>query len=81
MSDIPSFPYAELWGERSIMSVANLTRADGRAFLEITGQAGVRTKTTVFALDEANEAIARLQRGELEGAAVLVPAIEGERTA
>jgi propanol-preferring alcohol dehydrogenase len=73
MSDIPSFPYAELWGERSIMSVANLTRADGRAFLKIAGQAGVRTTTTVFALVDANEAIAKLRRGELEGAAVLVP--------
>jgi propanol-preferring alcohol dehydrogenase len=80
MSDIPSFPYAELWGERSITSVANLTRADGHAFLKIAGQAGVRATTTVFALDEANEAIARLRRGELEGAAVLVPTIEGECT-
>lgn len=81
MSDIPSFPYAELWGERSIMSVANLTRADGRAFLKIAGQAGVRTTTTVFALVDADKAIAKLRRGELEGAAVLVPAVEGERGA
>jgi propanol-preferring alcohol dehydrogenase len=73
MSDIPTFPYAELWGERSVMSVANLTRADGHAFLTIAGRAGVRPATTAFALDQANEAIAKLRRGELEGAAVLVP--------
>ena len=73
MSDIPSFPYVDLWGERSIASVANLTRVDGREFLAIVGRAGVSVTTTVFALDEANEAIALLRRGELEGAAVLVP--------
>jgi len=80
MSDIPSFRYAELW-ESAIMSVANLTRADGRAFLKIAGQAGVGTTTTVFALVDANKAIAKLRRGKLEGAAVLVPAVEGERAA
>ncbi|WBO24412.1 zinc-dependent alcohol dehydrogenase family protein [Sphingomonas abietis] len=73
MSDIPSFPYDDLWGERSILSVANLTRADGRAFLDLAARAGVRTTTTTFPLDEANEALARLRAGQLEGAAVLVP--------
>lgn len=73
MSDIPGFPYADLWGERRIESVANLTREDGTSFLEMVGKAGIRTVVTVFPLDEANEAIARLRRGEINGAAVLVP--------
>ena len=73
MSDIPSFPYENLWGERSISSVANLTRADGREFMEIATQAPIRTHTTEFALSGANEALAMLRNGELEGAAVLVP--------
>jgi len=73
MSDIPSFPYAALWGERSIMSVANLTRSDGREFLAIADRSGVRATVTTFTLDRANEAIDKLKRGELEGAAVLVP--------
>ncbi|WBO24600.1 zinc-dependent alcohol dehydrogenase family protein [Sphingomonas abietis] len=73
MSDIPSFPYDDLWGERSILSVANLTRADGRAFLDLAAQAGVSTTTTTFPLDRANEALARLRAGQLVGAAVLVP--------
>jgi propanol-preferring alcohol dehydrogenase len=73
MSDIPSFPYEILWGERSILSVANLTRADGREFMEIAAEAPVRTHTTPFPLSEANEALAQLRSGKLEGAAVLVP--------
>jgi propanol-preferring alcohol dehydrogenase len=73
MSDIPTFPYADLWGERSIVSVANLTRADGREFLELAERIPVRTSTTRFALAQANEALDRLRGGELEGAAVLVP--------
>jgi propanol-preferring alcohol dehydrogenase len=73
MSDIPSFPYEILWGERSILSVANLTRADGREFMQIAAQAPIRTHTTSFPLNEANQALDRLRRGELEGAAVLVP--------
>ena len=73
MSDIPSFPYDELWGERGIVSVANLTRADGREFMEIAAAVPVRTRTTVFPLDKANEALAALRSGEFEGAAVLVP--------
>jgi propanol-preferring alcohol dehydrogenase len=73
MSDIPGFPYEDLWGERAIMSVANLTRADGREFMEIAAQVPVRTVTTVFPLPQANQALERLRAGELEGAAVLVP--------
>ena len=73
MSDIPSFPYADLWGERSILSVANLARADGAEFLEVAAGLGVKTKTTVFPLAEANEALDLLRAGKIEGAAVLVP--------
>jgi propanol-preferring alcohol dehydrogenase len=73
MSDIPSFPYALLWGERSICSVANLTRADGIAFMELVARMPLRVEVQTFALTEANEALARLRRGELTGAAVLVP--------
>ena len=73
MSEIPSFPYEILWGERSILSVANLTRKDGHEFMEIAAQAPIRTHTTQFALSGANEALAMLRSGELEGAAVLVP--------
>jgi propanol-preferring alcohol dehydrogenase len=73
MSDIPAFPYEELWGERSIMSVANLTRADGREFMKLAAQVPVKTRTKVFPLDQANEALAALRSGAIEGAAVLVP--------
>jgi propanol-preferring alcohol dehydrogenase len=73
MSDIPAFPYEDLWGERAIMSVANLTRADGREFMELAAQVPVKIRTTVFPLGEANEALAALRSGEIEGAAVLVP--------
>jgi propanol-preferring alcohol dehydrogenase len=73
MSDIPSFPYALLWGERSICSVANLTRADGIAFMELAAKMPLRVEVQAFALPEANEALARLRRGQLTGAAVLVP--------
>jgi len=72
MSDIPSFPYALLWGERRVQSVANLTRADGEAFMRVAAQAPIRTKTTAFPLAHANEALAALREGKLEGAAVLV---------
>ena len=71
MSDIPSFPYELLWGERSVRSVANLTRADGREFLALAPQVPVRTHVETFALEEANEALRRLRVGELRGAAVL----------
>jgi alcohol dehydrogenase, propanol-preferring len=73
MSDIPAFPYADLWGERSIVSVANLTRRDGVEFLALAAAVPVRTVTTAFPLAEANTALDRLRQGRLEGAAVLVP--------
>jgi propanol-preferring alcohol dehydrogenase len=73
MSDIPSFPYRDLWQERSICSVANLTRADGHEFLAIAPQVPVRTTTQEFPLEAANEALARLRSGQLTGAAVLRP--------
>ena len=73
MSDIPSFPYELLWGERSLLSVANLTRTDGHEFMEVAAQAPIRTRTTAFALAKANEALAALRSGAIEGAAVLVP--------
>lgn len=73
MTDIPSFPYADLWGERSILSVANLTRADGREFLALAPKLAVHARTTIFPLCEANAALATLRTGTLEGAAVLVP--------
>ena len=71
MSDIPGFPYAWLWGERSIRSVANLTRADGQAFFEAIRQAPPRTEVQVFPLERANEALEQLRRGAFQGAAVL----------
>ena len=73
MSDIPSFPYELLWGERAIRSVANLTRADGDEFLALAPTVPVRTEVEAFPLEEANEALDRLRRGALRGAAVLVP--------
>jgi propanol-preferring alcohol dehydrogenase len=71
MSDIPSFPYELLWGERSIRSVANLTRRDGEEFLELAPRVPVRTDVEVFPLERANEALERLRAGRLRGAAVL----------
>ncbi|HZZ62043.1 MAG TPA: zinc-dependent alcohol dehydrogenase family protein [Roseiarcus sp.] len=73
MSDIPSFPYRLLWEERALVSVANLTRADGEEFLALAPRVPVRTTTTPYPLDEANEALGDLRSGRLEGAAVLVP--------
>lgn len=73
MSDIPSFPYEIFWGERSILSVANLTRVDGHEFMRIAEKAPIRTHTIPFPLGAANDALARLRSGQLEGAAVLVP--------
>jgi propanol-preferring alcohol dehydrogenase len=72
MSDIPSFPYRLLWEERVIRSVANLTRQDGDQFLSLAPDVPVRTEVERFPLDEANEALARLRSGEIQGAAVLV---------
>ncbi|HLK92062.1 MAG TPA: zinc-dependent alcohol dehydrogenase family protein [Polyangia bacterium] len=73
MSDVPSFPYAELWGERVIRSVANLTRADGEAFLALAPRVPVVTTVRPYPLARANEALDDLRAGRLEGAAVLVP--------
>ena len=72
MSDIPSFPYVDLWGERAICSVANLTRRDGEEFLEIAPRVPVRTKTETFPLEEANIALEKFRSGELSGTAVLL---------
>ena len=72
MSDIPSFPYVELWGERAICSVANLTRRDGEEFLDIAPHVPVRTETETFPLEEANTALGRFRSGELSGTAVLL---------
>jgi propanol-preferring alcohol dehydrogenase len=71
MSDIPSFPYSLLWGERTLRSVANLTRRDGEEFLALAPQVPVRTEVQPFPLTEANEALARLRGGRIRGAAVL----------
>ena len=73
MSDIPSFPYADLWEERHILSVANLTREDGTSFFAVAERTGVRIVAEQFPLAAANEAFARLRSGTLVGAAVLVP--------
>jgi propanol-preferring alcohol dehydrogenase len=76
MSDIPSFPYRLLWGERHVSSVANLTRADGLAFMEVAERVDLDPAVTPFALESAGEALARLREGSLEGAAVLVPSVQ-----
>lgn len=76
MSDIPSFPYEILWSERVLRSVANLTRKDGEEFLTLAPQVPIRTQVTTFLLHEANEALAALRSGKINGAAVL--AIAGE---
>ncbi len=73
MSEIPSFPYSALWQERSVRSVANLTRADAREFLPLAPQVPVRTRVTTYPLEQANEALADLRAGRFTGAAVLVP--------
>ena len=71
MSDIPSFPYELLWGERVVRSVANLTRRDGEEFLALAPQVPVRTQVEQFPLERANEALDRLRAGEIRGAAVI----------
>ena len=73
MSDIPSFPYALLWEERQLVSVANLTRQDGIDFLRLTPEMGIITQTTSYPLKQANQALADLRAGRFKGAAVLVP--------
>jgi propanol-preferring alcohol dehydrogenase len=73
MSDIPSFPYQLLWGERSVRSVANLTRRDGDEFLALAARSPLRTRVQEYPLEQANEALAALREGHITGAAVLVP--------
>ena len=73
MSDIPSFPYALLWRERVLRSVANLTRADGDEFLALAGELAVTPRVETFALEDANVALDRLRAGAISGAAVLLP--------
>jgi alcohol dehydrogenase, propanol-preferring len=73
MSDIPSFPYADLWQERQIRSVANLTRRDGEEFIELAPRVPVRTQVTEYRLEAANEALEAMRSGRLVGSAVLVP--------
>jgi alcohol dehydrogenase, propanol-preferring len=73
MSDIPSMPYELLWGERVLRSVANLTRADAEEFLALAPQVPVRTQVEAFELERANDALARVRKGTLRGATVVVP--------
>ena len=73
MSDIPGFPYAWLWGERRVVSVANLTRADGEAFMALAGRIALRIHTQPYALADANQALDDLRAGRFGGAAVLLP--------
>jgi len=73
MSEIPAFPYELLWGERTVCSVANLTRRDGEEFLALAPKVPVRTEVEKFPLARANDALGRLREGRLRGAAVLVP--------
>jgi propanol-preferring alcohol dehydrogenase len=75
MSDVPSFPYSILWGERRIQSVANLTRADGEGFMQVAQRVPLKVETVRMPLGQANEALARLREGRLSGAAVLIPGI------
>lgn len=72
MSDIPSFPYSSLWEERTLRSVANLTRRDAIEYLSLAPKIPIRTQTTLFKLEEANEALDALRAGKINGAAVLV---------
>lgn len=73
MSDIPAFPYHLLWGERSIVSVANLTREDGREFMRLAGEIDLRPAVRCYSLEQAGEALHALSHGELQGAAVITP--------
>jgi propanol-preferring alcohol dehydrogenase len=73
MSDIPAFPYDILWGEHVVRSVANLTRQDGEELLALAPRVPIRTRIEAFGLDEANDALAKLRRGDVEGALVIVP--------
>jgi propanol-preferring alcohol dehydrogenase len=73
MSDIPSFSYDLLWGERSVRSVANLTREDGHEFMDLAPRIPVRTEVEAFELERANEALDKLRAGSVRGAVALVP--------
>jgi propanol-preferring alcohol dehydrogenase len=73
MSDIPSFPYAILWGERVLRSVANLTRRDAEEFLELAGRIPLQTRVAAHPLDQANQALSALREGRMVGAAALLP--------
>jgi alcohol dehydrogenase, propanol-preferring len=73
MSDVPSFPYRDLWGERRIVSVANLTRQDAHDFLGVAPMVGLRVRTSVYPLADANRALDDLRAGRIQGAAVLMP--------
>jgi propanol-preferring alcohol dehydrogenase len=77
MTDIPAFPYRDLWQEREIVSVANLTRQDGREFFDFVRQNPIATHVTTFPLERANEALSALRNGAFQGAAVLVPTVRG----
>jgi propanol-preferring alcohol dehydrogenase len=78
MTDIPSFPYELLWGERTVRSVANLTRRDGEEFLELAPRAGVRTRVSEYPLADANRALDDLRAGRVRGAAVLTTSAREE---
>jgi propanol-preferring alcohol dehydrogenase len=71
LDEMPAFPYEPLWLERNIVSVANYTRQDAREFLDLAGEIGIETRTRAFALEEANQGLAELADGRIEGAAVL----------
>ena len=73
MSDIPSFPYENLWEERVLRSVANLTRTDGEEFLDVAPGVPVRTEVTEYPLERANDALEDLRAGRFRGAAVIMP--------
>ena len=71
MTDIPSFPYADLWGERRIQSVANLTRQDGKDFMSLASELHIHPKITTYAMEDANQALDDLRHGRINGTAVL----------
>ena len=77
MSEIPAFPYSILWEERSLCSVANLTRQDGLDLMALAPKVPIRTEIETFRLEEANDALNRLRAGKIRGAAVLVPGDTG----
>ena len=72
MSDIPQFPYSILWGERTVRSIANLTRRDAEKFLALAPKIGIKTQIETFQLNDANKALDRLRLGKVHGSAVLV---------